>query len=550
MIGESMLKATKLNLSFGTKTIYEDAEFILEDNEKVGVVGVNGAGKTTLFRMLLGEIEPDSGSLYSSKRRIGYLPQEIIVEESDLTVWEYIYNGRPFNKIHRELEEIYRRMETGEGDTDADLKRMQKLQDELEYYDEYEAEDKLLELVEQMDIDAEILSRKMNELSGGQKSKMAFARTLFQKSEILLLDEPTNHLDVETKEFVTKYLRRYKGTVLIISHDVDFLNAITGKILFVDNVTHKIKVYPGNYDEYLKRAAEEKRIREIENRLRLKEIDELEAFVKRAREASATNHALKRMGLERAARLEKKKRELNSPEVAYKRVKMNITPKRDGAKCPLEVENLNFGYPNQNLLYNGLSFKLQGNERFLVVGLNGVGKSTLLKLLTGALTPSSGRIRYNPRTDIAYYAQELDEVDPDKTVFENVVTPEYTDWQLRGILSNFLFYEGDINKRAAVLSPGEKARIALCKILLKKANLLLLDEPTNHLDPETQAIIGGNFNLFPGTIVVVSHNPSFVEQIGIGRMLILPSGRIEPYSGELLDYFYESNTAEEEKQRR
>lgn len=544
-----MIKGSKMDLAFGTKVIYDNAEFLISDNEKVGVVGVNGAGKTTLFRILLGKIELDAGSVYSSKRRIGYLPQEIIVEDSRQTVWEYLFDGRPINAIHRELDSIYDRMERGEGDTAADLRRMQFLQEELEYYDEYSAEDQLLELVEEMNIGSDILSRKMCELSGGQKSKMAFAKTLFQKSEILLLDEPTNHLDVEMKGFVTKYLRHYKGTVLIISHDTEFLNDIVGKILLVDNTTHKIKIYPGNYDEYLKRAAEEKRVRELETARQLKEINELEAFVKRAREASATNHALKKMGLEREARLEKKRREMNAPEVSYKRVKMNITPRRESAKCPLEVENLNFGYPNQKLLYNGLSFKLQGNERFLVVGLNGVGKSTLLKLLMGMLTPTSGRIRYNPRTDVAYYAQELDDVDPDKTVFENVVTPEYTDWQLRGILSNFLFYAGDINKRVSVLSPGEKARIALCKILLKKANLLLLDEPTNHLDPETQAIIGGNFNLFPGTIMVVSHNPSFVEQIGIGRMLILPSGRIEPYSKELLEYYYESNTPEEEKRK-
>lgn len=539
------MKAKNMRLSFGAELIYDDASFILEDGDKVGIVGVNGAGKTTLFRVILGELELDGGSLYTGKKRIGYLPQEILPDYSDETVWEYLYDGRPIRKIHEELERIYSRMAAGDGGYEEELKRMDKLQEELSYYDEYTAEEKLLALTDDMGIPTEILGRKMTELSGGQKSKMAFARTLFAKSEILLLDEPTNHLDAETKDFVTNYLKHYNGTVLIISHDVDFLNAIVNKILYVDKLTQKTTVYRGNYSDFLRLSAEEKRVRALEREQQLKEIKELEAFVKRAREASATNHALKRMGLERESRLQKKRSELNAPERTYKRVKMDIKPRREGAKVPLEVEKLAFGYPNSNLLYKELSFKVSGGERFLVVGENGVGKSTLLKLLMNELTPLAGKIRFNPKTDIAYYAQELEEVDPEKTVLENVLTPEYADWQMRGILSNFLFYEKDVNKRAGLLSPGERARIALCKILLKKANMLLLDEPTNHLDPETQAIIGGNFNLFPGTIIVVSHNPSFVEQIGISRMLILPSGRIENYSHELLEYYYELNTAEE-----
>lgn len=278
-----------------------------------------------------------------------------------------------------------------------------------------------------------------------------------------------------------------------------------------------------------------------------KEIKELSEFVQRAKQASQTNHAIKRMGQERALRLEKKKRELQTRDRVYKRVKMDIRPKREGALMPLEVENISFHYPGQPQLYKDLSFRINGKERFLVVGENGVGKSTLLKLIMGILIPEQGRVRYNPKTDVAYYAQELEQLDLDRTVLQNVETDGYSEWQLRSVLGNFLFYEEDVNKKVAVLSPGEKARIALCKVLLQKANLLILDEPTNHLDPETQAIIGGNFNLFEGTIIVVSHNPSFVEQIGISRMLILPSGRIENYSRELLEYYYELNTPEEEK---
>ncbi len=529
-------------------TIYEDAEFLLSDRDKVGIVGVNGAGKTTLFRILLHELELDSGTMTVGNARIGYLPQEIVIEDEKQTVWEYLQDGRPIRKINAELELIYAKLETADPSGQGSLlERMGKLQDRLEYFDCYEAEEILLDLVDSMQIDLELLESPMAELSGGQKSKMAFARVLYSKPEILLLDEPTNHLDASTKDFVTGYLKNYRGMVLIISHDIDFLNQIINRIMFINKVTHKISVYDGDYYTYKKKYAEEQRLREMGIRQQEKEIKELSEFVQRAKQASQTNHAIKRMGQERALRLEKKKRELKPRDRVYKRVKMDIRPKREGALMPLEVESISFHYPGQPRLYKDLSFQINRKERFLVVGENGVGKSTLLKLIMGILTPEQGRVRYNPKTDVAYYAQELEQLDLEKTVLENVDTDGYTEWQLRSILGNFLFYKEDVNKKVAVLSPGEKARIALCKVLLQKANLLILDEPTNHLDPETQAIIGGNFNLFEGTIIVVSHNPSFVEQIGISRMLILPSGRIENYSREMLEYYYELNTPEEEK---
>ncbi len=537
------MKGNKMNLSFGLETIYEDAEFQINDKDKVGIIGVNGAGKTTLFRIILGEIKLDSGTLSTGNARIGYLPQEIILENSEQTVLEYIEEGRPIKKLENKLNDIYIKLETA---TEAEQKQlfreMTKAQEKLEYFDYYQAEDILLNLIESMKIEADLLNMKLKDLSGGQKSKMAFARLLYSKPEILLLDEPTNHLDVSTKAFVTNYLKEYKGMVLIISHDVEFLNSIINKVLFINKATHKILVYNGNYNTYLKNYAEEQRLKEKLITQQEKEIKELTAFITKAKQASATNHALKKMGQDREIKLEKKKQELLKRDRIYKRVKMNITPKRQGALMPLEVKNISFHYENKPTLYKNLSFCISGGERFLVVGENGVGKSTLLKLLMGFLKAQTGTIRFNPKTDIAYYAQELEQIDLNKTILDNVNNYEYTPWQIRGMLANFLFYEEDVFKKAKVLSPGEKARIALLKILMQKANLLLLDEPTNHLDPETQKIIGGNFHEYTGTIIVVSHNPAFVEQIGISRMLILPSGRIENYSPELLEYYYKLNT--------
>lgn len=542
------MRGINMNLSFGTEIIYEDAGFHIGQHDKAGIVGVNGSGKTTLFRVILGEQELDSGQIDTGHARIGYLPQEIVPDDTELSVWDYLLAGRPIKALEQELEGIYEALAGGSGEEreqKALLKRMAVLQERLEYFDCYEAEGILQELTQNMQIDPDLLTMRPDQLSGGQKSKIAFARLLYSKADILLLDEPTNHLDAATKGFVTDYLKHYKGMVLIISHDIDFLNQIINQVLLINKVTHKILTYQGDYTAFSQKYAQDKRLQEQTIVRREKEIKELAELVQRARQASQTNHHLKRLGQERAARLAQKRRELPERERAYKRVKMDLLPAREGGPVPLLADHLCFGYPGQARLYQDLSFAVKEHERFLVVGENGTGKSTLLKLLMGELVPEQGSIRYHDRTDVAYYAQELDLIDPDKRILENVATPGYTQWQLRTILSNFLFYEDDVFKRCAVLSPGEKARLSLCKVLLQRANLLILDEPTNHLDPETQAVIGRNFRSFPGTIIAVSHNPSFARQIGIDRMLVLPSGRIEPYSDELLEYYYALNTADD-----
>ena len=542
------MRGIHMNLSFGLEVIYEDANFHISDYDKTGIVGVNGAGKTTLFRILVKEQELDSGKIITGNSKIGYLPQEIVIEDETCSVLDYLQDGRPIRRLESELNEIYQKLETAEAsEQTALLKRMENIQSRLNFYDYYEADNILLTIIERMQIDINLLDLPLSQLSGGQKSKIAFARVLYSKSDILLLDEPTNHLDAGTKQFVTDFLKNYKGMVFIISHDITFLNQIINKILFINKATHKISIYDGNYDMYKKKYAEEQRIKERLIVQEEKEIKELEQFVQRAKQASQTNHAIKKMGQERALRLAKKRRSQHSRDKIYKRVKMDISPFREVPSFPLEVENLSFHYPNQPYLYKNLSFRLVGKERFLVVGENGAGKSTLLKLIMGIYPPDTGRIQFHPKTDVAYYAQELEQIDLQKTILENVQADGYPFRQLRSVLSNFLFYEDDINKKAEILSPGEKARIALCKVILQKANLLILDEPTNHLDPETQKIIGRNFYLFDGTIMVVSHNLSFIEQIGINRILILPSGEIRKYSRELTEHYYRLEQEEKNK---
>lgn len=549
------MKASHLHLAYGTKIIYDDCNFILENQDKAGIAGVNGAGKTTLFRVILGQQQLDSGEITLPGHRIGYLPQEITIppEHQEITVWEYVASGRPVDDLQEKLNAEYEKL-AKYPDSAKILERINSLQDLIDSYDIANFDGELLKVLDKMHL-SDLVDRKMCDLSGGQKSKVAFARVLFENAGLLLLDEPTNHLDVETKAFVSNFLRHYQGTVLVISHDVEFLDAITNKTLFVNKTTHKMKVYRGNYSEFRRlyaaeKAAEDARITEQE-----REIKRLSEFVARARAAKRSNTALIGMGHQREKVLAKKLAELGTREREYAHVAMKITPQRESAKTPLEVQNLTFNYPNGPVLYDRLSFALTRGERFLIVGENGVGKSTLLKLIVGQLTPNSGSIIFGAHTTVAYYAQELEILDERRTILENVESYNFTDTELRGMLSNFLFYDDDIYKKVEVLSPGEKARVALCKILLQRANVIILDEPTNHFDPETQKIIGENLRDYTGTIITVSHNPAFVEQIGITRMLVLPSrsegedeskraklALIKNYSREQLEYYYYLNS--------
>lgn len=536
------MRGQHLCLAFGNEVIYDDAEFNLNDLDKTGIVGVNGAGKTTLFKVILKQQELDRGYINTGSARIGYLPQEIDFSDRQKSVWDYLFDARPIRKIEAELNEIYDKLATAnEEEQIVLLRRMGTLQAQLDEFDAYNAENILLQLIDDMKL-SELLDMKLEDLSGGQKSKIAFAHLLFSNPQILLLDEPTNHLDATTKEFVTNYLKNYKGSVLIISHDIDFLNAIVNKILFVNKVTHKISVYNGDYAMFKRKYAQEQLLKELRIKEQEQEIKRLSDFVQKARQASQTNHNIKRMGKDREIKLAKAIASLEKRDKEYKHVKIQLEPKRMGGKVPLEVSNLTFHYSNKANLYEKLSFSLSQGERFLIVGENGVGKSTLLKLIMGILQPISGEIKFNPKTDVGYYAQELEILDESKTVFESTENSDLNDLQRHGILANFLFQGDTVMKKVEVLSPGEKARVALCKLLLEKPNLLILDEPTNHLDPDTQAIIGENFKDYTGTILLVSHNPEFVEQIGITRMLILPDGKIVDYSKELLDYYYILNT--------
>lgn len=536
-----------LTMSFGTQTIFEDVNLNIPDNAKIGVVGVNGAGKTTLFKLLMGLEYADTGKIITKNGyRIDWLPQVISddVDNMNIEVLEYLMQARPIEKLNIELQTLYDSLANTNSNQNEIFNKIEKVQKQLDYWDSYNAENTLFKIIDGVKLSDDILLKKLNELSGGQKSKVAFVKLLYSNPEIILLDEPTNHLDEDSKKYIINYLKNYKGTVLIISHDVDFLDQVTTKTLFLDKRTKSFSLYDGNYS-YFKRVQKER----DENLLRQAQIQQQEEEKLREiiNKYSSASGNRKRMAQDREKKLEKllsNKIEVLSPN---KKIKFNLDIDRESSTIPLKIENLCFRYDkesSQNII-NSLNFELHRGEKFLVVGENGAGKSTLLKLIAGLLTADKGEIKLGNKTDLGYYAQELELLDNAKTILENFRDVSYSQKQLRNILARFLFMGNDVYKNVGILSPGEKSRVALAKLSMSGANLLLLDEPTNHLDPETQYLIAEVFKAYQGTMIVVSHNPDFVDNLGIERTLILPTGEISYYNRETVEQYKVLN-----KQRR
>ena len=537
------MQIKNLTMSFGTQVLFENINLNIPENEKVGVVGVNGAGKTTFFKIVMGLEYPDDGKIIlKNGSRVSWLPQVITedVEDLNINVLDYLMLGRPIVSLNDKLQRLYEELANPNCDQNKVYGEIDKIQKQLEYWDVYNAESILLKIIDGMNIDDTILNKKLGELSGGQKSKVAFAKLLYSKPEVILLDEPTNHLDEESKKYVIEYLKGYKGSVFIISHDIDFLNQVTTKTLFLDKRTRKLELFDGNYNKFKKLQLEREEALLRQAQIQQQEENKLREIVNKYANASGNR---KRMAQDREKKLEKLMKEKIQVLDKNKTIDFKIGITREDSKQPLKITDLSFKYDktDSNNIIDHLNFELSRGEKFLIVGENGAGKSTLLKLIMGLLEPDSGYIKLGNKTDIGYYAQELELLDNESTILDNLISMGYNQRQLRSILSKFLFYGNDVYKNVSVLSPGEKSRVALAKISLSRANMLLLDEPTNHLDPETQNLIAEVFKNYDGTMIVVSHNPEFVDNLGIERLLILPEGKISYYDRDIVEHYQTLN---------
>ncbi len=542
------MKVENLSLAFGIEDIFKDVNLYIPDDKKVGIVGVNGAGKTTFFNIVLKNIEPNFGKVIIERDKdISYLPQVISDDylKSNVTVLEYLEEGRPIKSLEKDLQDAYTKLAQSPSSKEEKTlyKQIDKIEKNLTKYNQYSAESELLKIIDNMKIDIDLLDEKIKDLSGGEKSKVAFARVLYSNADIMLLDEPTNHLDENTRDYVINFLRNYKKSVFIISHDVDFLNKITDATLYIDKKTKNMKLYNGNYDRFLKLHEEEKKTKLREEEKEDEKIKELKSFIDKYSSASGKR---KKIVEDREKKLNKILENQKEKLEKDKNVKININESKESSKEPLIVKNLYFKYNDdakRYLIYN-LSFSLKKGERFLIVGENGKGKTTLLKLIVGNLKPNKGEIKINDKTKIGYYAQEHETLDKDKTILENFSNIDISPKNLRSYLGRFLFFGDDVYKKAGVLSPGERARLALAKLAIEETNLLILDEPTNHLDPKTQKIIADAFKEYKGTILLVSHNIEFVDNLNIDRMLVMPDEKIMFYDKEIVKHYEKINSKE------
>jgi len=529
----SLITLIRVSLSFSEREIFRDIGFQVEPGDKIGLVGRNGSGKTTLLRIIAGEIPPDSGEVRIARRtRIAYLPQDIhetasgpllntvlnaILERADLQ--EALWSAERSLKTPNDAEEQARL-----GRKIADIHH--EINELDQEFPPHEAEKILLGL----GFDTKDFTRPVSTLSGGWKMRAALAALLYQKPDVLLLDEPTNHLDMPSVRWLERFLQGFKGALVLVSHDREFLNRQVNRIVSFE--PEGMRSYSGNYDFYLK--AREQEIRAIEARARNQEqrIREAERFIERfrskaskARQAQSKIKLVKKMELVETRRKEKTIR-FTFPEA----------PRSGREAASLEGVSKRFG---EHILYENLNLKVMRGQRIAIIGPNGCGKTTLLRLIAGELEPDRGRISLGPKVHPAYFAQHhSDWLNPANTVLEEVyqAVPRATIGFVRSVCGAFLFSGNDVDKPIGVLSGGERARVSLAKLLVKPGNLMLMDEPTNHLDIESSENLIEALKGYGGTLVFVSHNQSFVNSLAEKIWDIREQGIVE-YPGRLEEYY-------------
>ena len=512
------LSTESVSLAYGTDVILKDISFAVNDGDRVGIIGVNGVGKTSLFRIIAGVNEPDSGAVYIQKgHTVGMLEQnpDLTALPGEVTCLEYMYTAFP---ELLELESAITRTETllaqaaNRGDHDAVVELTERLNEQNRKFSEkggLEFRSRCRGMLMRLGFEDTLINQRIRTLSGGQYTRLALARLLATEPDILMLDEPTNHLDIDALEWLEGFIASYKKTVLIISHDRYFLDRTTNKTLHIQYT--KARLFHGSYSQCKDQQEAEAASLEKRYKEQQKEIARIKANIEFQRRCNREhNFVTIRSKEKQLARMELVELAPKAP----KDIRVRFTAEEESAGDVMEVKELTFDYGAKALIKN-LSFLIRKDERVMFLGPNGSGKSTLMKLMNSMLVPKAGRITLGYNIKIGYYDQENRGLDDTKTVFEEMHDeyPEKKDLELRSTLALFLFGADDIDKRISTLSGGERARLTLAKLILKKVNLLIMDEPTNHLDIGSCEALESALIAFPGTIIAVSHDRYFINKV-------------------------------------
>lgn len=534
-----VLSCNNLNKSFGIDSILENVNFTVNEYDKIGIIGVNGTGKTTLFKIISGIYGYDSGDIYTSKDcEIGYLEQNTNFH-SENTIFEEVLEV--FKDVI-EMEKYLRNLEhkISEESSNANSTTLEKLMNEysnkLEAFSDmngygYKSEAK--GVLKGLGFSDEDMDKPISILSGGEKTRVLLGKLLLKKPTLLLLDEPTNHLDSEAIEWLEVFLKQYKGTVILISHDRYFLDQVVNRIFEIHN--KKLKTYNGNYSDFIEASA-------IEKELELKKFEDQQKDIKKQEESIERLKAFGReKHLKRARSKEKalaKVDVLDKPEAYRKKARIEFNPSVTSGNDVLQLRNVSMGY-GERILFKDLNLDIYRGEKVALIGANGIGKSTLFKIIMNEIVPLSGDIKFGTNVNVSYFHQEQKTLNLDNTIIDEIWedNKQLTQTTLRSMLGAFLFEGEDVFKKISTLSGGERARVAILKLILSNANLLLLDEPTNHLDIDSKEVLEEALSGYTGTIYTISHDRYFLNTVG-DKVLVLDENGITEYLGNY-DYYIE-----------
>jgi ATPase subunit of ABC transporter with duplicated ATPase domains len=531
-----------LTVSIGTTTIVEHTSFDVRAGDKVGLVGRNGAGKTTLFRVLGGANPPAAGSVRRPDAT-GYLSQDPRQDSvpPETNCLSHVLSGRGLDQAQTLIEKRTAAME--EDPSDANIARFTEAMERFDALGGHAGEAEARRLVAGLGVADDRLDLRIDALSGGERRRLELARILFAGSDLLLLDEPTNHLDLDARDWLLAFLRSYRGALVVISHDLGLLDDAITRVLHLDrtgdDATGELVEYRGNYSSYLQsRATDEERLGRLAER-QAREITRLSRRADSMRGQTAKRARVAKNLDARAARLEADR--VTGPQ-QRRAIAVRLPDPPEADRVPIEADGLAKRFGDAEV-FRDVTFDVGRGERLLIMGLNGAGKTTLLRLLAADTTPTAGTVHLARRTSVGYYAQEHEGLDPDRSLLDHVrmggqaagSTATIGDREARSVMGMFGLSGDKAFQNAGTLSGGEKTKLALAQLVVGGHNLLLLDEPTNNLDPPSRTAIGAALADWPGTIVLVSHDPEFVQALAPDRVLLMPEGQLDYFDESMLD---------------